>query len=303
MLDTVLNNRPDLIELEKVRQLVVVSSNATGEVDPRNTLNDLPGKVWIQETKSVWRQRGLGADHQHAHYEKLHPAPFSFQDVARIIRFFTKTNQNVLDPFVGVGSTLKACAYLNRRGFGVELSRKWATLAKERLTLETSNPHTQKLIVGDIRKHIQDFADESQQLIVTSPPYWNILNKTKDYKAQDRIQKGLAHSYGNSKLDLGNIPRYEDFVHELATIFAALATKLQKKRYMTLVVSDFKHGRRFYPFHSDLYSALSEATELLELQGITVLEQTHKALKPYGYPYSYVPNVHHQYILILQRTQ
>ncbi len=306
MIEVVANQRhrrPSVDDFETIRRLVAVPSELDAEVDPRNILNDLPGKLWIQETKSVWRQRGLGAGHDHTHYEKLHPAPFSFQDIARLIRFFTKPGQNVLDPVVVIGSTLKACAYLGRNGFGVELSRKWAKLAQERLQRETSNPNTQKIIIGDIRKRIDDFADNSQHFLVSSPPYWNILQKTKDYKAQDRIQKGLAHSYSQSKLDLGNIPNYEAFVRELAQIFAALAPKLRKKRYMAVVVSDFKHGRRFYPFHSDLCNALAEATQLLDLQGITILEQTHKALKPYGYPYSYVPNVHHQYILIFQRTK
>src|SRR5207249_3481372 len=41
----------------------------------------------------------------------------------------------------------------------------------------------------------------------------------------------------------------------------------------------------------------------VKLQGVTILEQTHKTLLPYGYPFSYVPNVHHQYILILRRPE
>jgi hypothetical protein len=33
------------------------------EIDPRNTLNELFGKDWISETKSVWFQKGLGSRH------------------------------------------------------------------------------------------------------------------------------------------------------------------------------------------------------------------------------------------------
>lgn len=293
----------EVVAIEAARRLVVIDTEIDSQVDPRNRLNELPGKIWIQETKSVWRQRGLGADHEHAYYEKLHPAPFSFQDVARLIRFFTKSGQSVLDPFVGVGSTLKACAYLKRYGTGVELSRRWAQLARRRLSSETLNPDTQTIIAGDVRDQIAKFEDNSFDFIVTSPPYWNILNKTKDYKAQERIQQGLAHKYSTSKRDLGNIPKYDDFVDELANIFAALNRKLRPKQYMAIVVSDFKHGRKFYPFHSDLSNRIQERADHLELHGITILEQTHKALKPYGYPYSYVPNVHHQYILILRREK
>jgi DNA modification methylase len=91
-------------------------------VHPKNTLNDLTAKEWIVETVSVWIQRGLGANHADAQIEKQHPAPFSFSDVTRLIRFFTKADQVVLDPFVGVGSTLKACALEGRKGVGFELN-------------------------------------------------------------------------------------------------------------------------------------------------------------------------------------
>jgi hypothetical protein len=33
------------------------------------------------------------------------------------------------------------------------------------------------------------------------------------------------------------------------------------------------------------------------------LYQRHKRIFPYGYPYAYVPNIHHQYILILQNER
>src|SRR6185369_2446972 len=106
---------------------------------PVNRLNDLTAKEWIPETISVWTQRGLGKGHAHAQIERQHPAPFSFQDVARLIRFFSKAGDTVLDPFVGVGSTLKAAAIEGRRGIGIELNKKYADLAKQRLKSELTD--------------------------------------------------------------------------------------------------------------------------------------------------------------------
>lgn len=37
------------------------------------------------------------------------------------------------------------------------------------------------------------------------------------------------------------------------------------------------------------------------LKGISILYQRHKRVFPYGFPYSYVPNLHHQYIVILEK--
>jgi len=39
------------------------------------------------------------------------------------------------------------------------------------------------------------------------------------------------------------------------------------------------------------------------LKGIKVLIQNAKKLFPYGYPFSYVENIHHQYVLILQKAK
>jgi DNA modification methylase len=265
----------------------------------RNKLNDLPGRVWIQETKSNWRQKGLGKGHPHTSYERLHPAPFSYQDVGRLIRFFTKSNDQVLDPFCGIGSTLKACAFLDRKGTGVELSSTWAELADERLTVEVGIHHGQKVVCEDIRAALSNFKDEQFQFTITSPPYWNILTKNGDHKVREsRLAKNLATQYSNSQYDLGNIEKYETFLQELTNIFRQVAVKVENKRYMAIIVSDFRHGSQFYPFHSDLYHHLCD--DAIKLVGISTLEQTHKKLYPYGYPFCYIPNIHHQYILLFQ---
>ena len=64
-----------------------------------------------------------------------------------------------------------------------------------------------------------------------------------------------------------------------------------------IVVSNFRHKSRYVMLHADLAQSLE--TIGLGLRGITVFYQRHKRKFPYGYPYSYVPNIHNQYILIL----
>jgi DNA modification methylase len=283
----------------EARRSLHIESRPDDKYSERNKLNDLPGRVWIQETKSNWRQKGLGKGHSHTSYERLHPAPFSYQDVGRLIRFFTKSNDQVLDPFCGIGSTLKACAFLDRKGTGVELSSTWAELAEERLNVEVGTHHAQKIVCEDVRAALSNFRDEQFQFTVTSPPYWNILTKNGDHKVREsRLAKNLATQYSNSQYDLGNIEKYETFLQELTNIFRQVAVKVENKRYMAIIVSDFRHGSQFYPFHSDLYHHLCD--DAIKLVGISMLEQTHKKLYPYGYPFCYIPNIHHQYILLFQ---
>lgn len=299
--------RPRKLSVQDAAPVELVQSKVAQPktVDPRNAMNELTSTEWLPETISVWNQRGLGANHPDAQIERQHPAPFSFTDVSRLVRFFTKRNEIVLDPFVGVGSTLKACAVEGRNGIGFELNSRYAKLAEERLQVEVQDMFSglvsQDVRIGDARELIKELPDSSLDLVVTSPPYWNILHK-EDHKAkQERKNHDLDTRYSDDKRDLGNIHEYEMFLEELASILGACGRALKPKKYMAVIVSDFRDKSRFVMFHADLAKMLEKYR--LELRGLTVLYQRHKRIFPYGYPYAYVPNIHHQYILILQNMK
>lgn len=279
--------------------------NLVSGVDPRNKLNDLTSKEWIVETISVWNQKGLGAKHPDTKIEKQHPAPFSFTDVGRLIRFFTKEGQVVLDPFVGVGSTLKACALDNRSGIGFELNPHYAELARQRLENEITPmfppEYAQDILVGDSGELLNDLDEDSIDFVVTSPPYWNILHKEDHKVKQERIANGLDTRYSDDDRDLGNFIDYEEFLLKLTDILGNCGRVLKSQKYMAIIISDFRHKSKYYMFHADLAARLEE--RYFELKGITILYQRHKRVFPYGYPYAYVPNIHHQYIVILQNKK
>jgi DNA modification methylase len=296
------------------KKIVVLDENCADEVqpeslpatiDPRNQLNDLTAREWIPETVSVWNQRGLGAAHGDAQIERQHPAPFSFTDVGRLIRFFTKKGATVLDPFVGVGSTLKACAIDGRRGIGMELNPTFVQLTRQRLETEVrdmfSTASDQKVLEGDARDLLSTIATESIDFVVTSPPYWSILKKEDHKVRQERIANGLCKNYGDDDRDLGRIEKYDDFLVELTKILSECGRTLKRGKYMSVIVSDFRDKSRYIMFHADLARALEPHG--LEMRGLKVLYQRHKKVFPYGYPYSYVPNIHNQYILILHKPK
>jgi DNA modification methylase len=285
-------------------RLVVVTKRAKQTRAPAiNRLNNLTAKEWIPETVSVWIQRGLGKGHEHAQIERQHPAPFSFQDVARLIRFFSKAGETVLDPFVGVGSTLKAAAMEGRRGIGIELSRKYADLARLRLKTELSEEfpfrNEQKILRGDAGMVIPRLPPNSVKLVVTSPPYWNILHK-EDHKAkQERIAHGLDTRYSRDDADLGNVESYAEFLKKLSDILALTRTCLADGGHLCLVVGDFRQKSQYLMFHADIAHEMQ--VRGFTLKGLVILYQRHKRVFPYGFPYSYVPNLHHQYIVVLAK--
>ena len=278
-------------------------------VDKRNSLNDLNGTEWLPATKSYMYQKGLGSKHPHAQIERMHPAPYSFQDIEQLVTFFTKRGAHVLDPFGGVGSTAKACEVNGRICTSIELQEAWHELAIERLDTETTEGASKKhdFIQGDSRDVLKTFEDSTFDFMVTSPPYWSILNKKADHKVKDRVTNNLATNYSDGDLrDLGNIEDYDDFMKILVDDFFMESGRVLKRNgYMCLVVSDFRHKSKFISFHSDLIQAMNQKLTSdgyqMMLQGIKVLIQNHKSLLPYGYPFAYVENIHHQYILIFRK--
>ncbi len=309
-----------LVEIEALKRCVEDSASEDGinglveskTVNPRNALNDLTGGEWLLETKSFFYQKGLGSKHPHAQIERQHPAPFSFQDVSHLITFFTKKGMHVLDPFGGVGSTAKACALEGRVCTSIELQDKWHSLAQERLDVEIAQGTSRKhnFIQGDTRIVLRGLETESVDFVITSPPYWSILNKKADHKVKkERIANDLATNYSdNDASDLASISSYSDFLDILVSdVFLQCARVLKKKKYMALVVSDFRHKSDFISFHSDLIQRLNNAETPdklhLHLQGVKILLQNHKTLLPYGYPFAYVENIHHQYVLIFRKDK
>lgn len=279
-----------------------------GVVDPRNPINDLTGKDWLPETKSFFFQKGLGASHPEAQIEKLHPAPYSFQDIERLILFFTKKNMTVLDPFGGVGSTAKAAEVTGRKCVSIELSPKYHDLSIKRLETEVGKGASKRhsFVNGDSCAILPTMKKNSVDFVVTSPPYWGILNKQDQKVKKNRVANNLDTKYSEDELDLGNIKDYEQFLDVLTKkVFLQCARVLKENRYMAIVISDFRDKGDYVSFHSDLIQRLNKQEipggGKLFLQGTKILIQNHKSLLPYGYPFSYVENIHHQYVLIFRK--
>lgn len=290
------------METEKYNELL------HGTVDERNKLNDLTGKDWLPETKSFFYQKGLGADSPEAQIEKQHPAPYSFQDIGKLVNFFTKKGMKVLDPFGGVGSTAKACEVNSRICTSIELSPKWHELSIKRLETETGEGTSKNhiFINGDSCEELKKLETNSFDFMVTSPPYWGILEKQDQKVKKKRVANNLATKYSDDNKDLGNVEDYNEFLDILVNnVFMECARVIKNGKYMAIVVSDFRDKSNFISFHSDLIQKMNNSSVtgggILKLQGVKILIQNHKSLLPYGYPFAYVENIHHQYVLIFRK--
>jgi site-specific DNA-methyltransferase (adenine-specific) len=89
--------------------------------------SDITREEFMEWTNGVWHFSGESKK------RVGHPAPFPVELPRRCIKLFTFVGDLVLDPFLGSGSTLVACAETNRRGIGVEVDRAYCDIARQRL--------------------------------------------------------------------------------------------------------------------------------------------------------------------------
>ncbi|MCD6522095.1 site-specific DNA-methyltransferase [Candidatus Calescamantes bacterium] len=96
----------------------------------RNGKSDVSRKEFMEWTNGLWTFTGESKK------KVKHPAPFPVELPKRCIKLFSFIGDIVLDPFLGSGSTLIACALLNRKGVGIEIDENYCALARDRLIRE-----------------------------------------------------------------------------------------------------------------------------------------------------------------------
>ena len=265
-------------------------------------LNDLDGKAWVKATKSWFivnpRSRSTS--------QIQHPAKFPEELVQRFLEFFTKIDSWVLDPFAGVGSTLIASKELGRNSVGVELSNEFVEIGKEALE-EIEGSGESHLLQGNSTniKEILDRHFEGRHptfdFVMTSPPYWNMLRKSRggnDSVHKKRAVKGLKQHYSEAADDIGNIIDYENYIESIYEIIEGLRKLLSDGAYLVIVVQNMRDvDGSLKPIAWDLARRLSEVYDLRQEM---IWCQDNKKLGCWGYPTTYVSNVHHHYCLVLQ---
>jgi DNA modification methylase len=272
-----------------------------GIYDQRNKLNDLTGKNWLKLTKSYWKSEKCAADKD----AFGHPAPFLIKDTKKLISMFTKEGMMVLDPFCGSGTTLIAAAESGRQCIGIDLSDTYKELATYRLTkCNLIEDKDYQYIVGDSLKVISKICEVDY--IVTSPPYHNILkNKgqglrkksSKEFRTGSR--DGVEY-YSEESNDLGNLESYKEFISQFKKIMRLCYKKLKNKKYCTIVISDFTVNKKEVCVQGDIVK-MAESVGF-EFSGTTILLQDSKPLYPFGYPYAYKINHHHQNLITFRKV-
>lgn len=304
-------NRPSTSRRTTARKATSKSS-ATGAADSREPAsarqpavrkqrkpvphcNELDGKRWLQNSISVWSD--IRKTREEARMK--HPAMFPAMLVQRLIETFLRPEADrILDPFCGSGSTIVCAERLGKAGTGLELAADYVEMARARLHEAATTKPPRSVIhhasVDDIDKLIEP---ESIDLCITSPPYWNILNqkRTADYKQ--------VRHYGNQEGDLGTIEDYDDFLDQLKKVFASVFVTLKPGAYCCIIVMDLRKKNRFFPFHSDLASRLTDVGYIFDDLIIWNRQSEYNNLRPLGYPAVFRINKVHEFVVLMQKPR
>ncbi len=265
-----------------------------GKYSSRNTLNNLTGTEWIKFTRSWFEHHPPPRNKKQS--EHLHPAKFPEDLIANFIKFFTKEGMWILDPFVGTGSTLVACDQTKRNGIGVELTKKWADIA--------TNRTDQYVILGDCRD-LKEYNLPQLDFSISSPPYWDMLSHSRggsNSTQKDRIKAGFDASFSDNELDLANIVGYKDFMNELLQIYKNIFNLLRPGKYCAVIMQNtLKQKQQFHPVAWEFALRMKDFGWQMCQEFIWC--QRDKKLGIWGYPNTYISNVHHHYILIFRKPK
>jgi DNA modification methylase len=273
---------------------------------PRNTLNELDGDRWLFFTRSVLRTsypRELGHE-----VRKRHGANKPPRLMQALIEFFTRAGGRVLDPFAGVGGTLLGASLADppRKAVGIEIHPPWARLYAEVAAQHPSLP-AQEMIVGDSLALLRDAArlpDASFDFVATDPPYNVHLERTMCDGKYDATHANRRTDYdmrSEDPRDLANLGTYENYLAAMEEAFAGMRRVLVPGGYVALIVRNAYQDGEYLFTHVDL-ARRAKAAGLVP-KGEIVWYQTGSRLRPYGYPTAYVPNIAHQFVVILQKPR
>ena len=293
-------------------------------IHPRNVLNELSGEEWLYFTKSLWTT-AYPSELGHA-ARKAHGANKPPRLMARLIEFFTRRDELVLDPFAGVGGTLLGAAICRqpRRAVGIEIDPRWVEVYG-RVVRESSaerdgagpvladlgpadpggprsfDPGGCRMELGDALAILPGMDAASVDFVATDPPYNPQLRQTMagGRLAVDHPNRRTDYAMrSDAPGDLANCATYAEYLDRMGEVFGELHRVLRPGRYAAVIVRDAYQVGRYRFTGADLAARAEEAH--LVPKGDLIWYQAGSRLRPYGYPAVFVPNIVHQHILVLR---
>ena len=273
-----------------------------------NALNDMTGRDWTLFIRSVFSTHypTKGKEGYAHQIRKIHPTPKPPQLMRDLIRFFTKEHELVFDPFMGVGGTLLGAALCGRRAAGLELNPQYLDAyraAAEELSLEVfpTACGDALALLGDESRMEELTSGQPISLLLMDPPYANMMSREKT-GADIAVYGKTATPFSQSNLDLGNMER-PLFLEKLRESVELALPYLKFRGYIVLFIKDLQpHKKETNLLHAEVVASLNQIPSLY-YKGMKIWADESARLYPYGYPFSFVANQIHQYILVFRKEK
>jgi len=212
--EELIKNAPEVVEIGRYKVRLTT---------PLLSIESEPGLE--APTTTVWSfpDRGRWETHRGDY-----PGNFSPYIPRYAIQLYSQPGDLVLDPMVGSGTTLVEAKLLGRRAIGVDISLEALRIAAFRVWY-AGHPGCDgiELYRGDTRR-LEKIGDNTVDLIVTHPPYANIIK------------------YSGEGADLSRLSP-KKFVVAMGAVAAELYRVLKPGKYMAILVGDTRVRRYFVP--------------------------------------------------------
>ncbi len=293
-----------------------------GIYDERNRVNDLTGKEWKYATKSVIPE-GYPPAVQHD-LRSEHGGQKPPRLCAELIGRFSKAGDTVLDPFAGVGGTLLGASFCEHEGTGLreaigfERNARWIEIYETVLQRENAARRdrgdpplaAQELRHGDCAELIADVPDDSVDLLLTDVPYWHMdeLEQTRNERATRESKLGAFDEHIDEEEcadsdeeadDTAPTQTKAEWLADMAGKFDRFADAVAPDGHVVVFIGDMYREQSYEFLSADLARAI-ESTAPLTLAANLIWYDPTKDLHVYGYPFSFVPSMVHQNVLVFR---
>lgn len=273
-----------------------------------NALNNLSATDWLNFTTSVFATfyTTNGADSYAHNIRKIHPTPKPPQLMKEIIEFFTKENELVFDYFMGVGGSLLGASLCGRPAIGIDLNQNYIKAYK--LAAHEIGVKEYPAICGDCLEIMQDenkmralLKNKKISLVLIDPPYANMMSKKKTGADID-IYGNVATPFTDDKRDFGNLSM-NDFYDSLKKSVEFVLPYIKTHGYIVIFIKDLQPVKKETNLlHANIIQKINEI-KFVHYKGLKIWADKSAKLFPYGYPFSFVANQMHQYILVFRKEK
>jgi DNA modification methylase len=226
-----------------------------------NHISCITAKEWVKSMVTIQQFYYTGRDIRD---KNVHPAVFPISLPSHFIKTLTHEGELVLDPFVGIGTTLIAAQDLNRNAVGFDLNKEYINVAKKRLSQSRLDSETQQLAIMDDAHNIPEYLEEETvSLCITSPPYANMLNRPRLNKSirgnlRNNGQYLKIQQYSDDPRDLGTM-NHKEYAENLEKIYSGILPLMKPKAHCIININDVWWKNKRYLTHVYVIEALQKA--------------------------------------------